>query len=476
MSVFFTLHAKLSYVSLTVFVDKTDQQFLDKPGPNSSTIVTACKLIVYYEHFKWSAKDGFSFARHDSVRFQSWLDGAVREKRLTRGRWQKQTWIGFATLSRMVRAYLERAIPSGTINWDLTIARCFSSVPVASLGVRAGDLAQSGGYDGEEYIKYEDVELFIDGDEAVFTNLRVQITVKYAKGKKDEHNEDDVHFLRPLNGPHNCHVCPIALLLVHSLRHSLVNGKTLQDVLNHAADRSDRRIEWLYPNRPILAAFESYRCELDKPASTGQLSHSIKHMGLAAGMFDRAYVHALRLGAARDVAHLPSAMFDRSGLTSEVVRQTLHHSETSFKTGVTESYVGGLSAEVYNARAKNMDAVHGREPRFASLEGNHPYDLVHAPVSEQEIEAASADSLARTGRVIPRKAAIAHVHERRLQSLTNHVNMQPRGGHGRSALPAPSPLPTSTTARAKARGALIDIDGNARPRVEHTESAESAKV
>lgn len=89
----------------------------------------------------------------------------------------------------------------------------------------------------------------------------------------------------------------------------MIIERKLQDILNRTASRADRTVVWLFPERPVLAAFTTQgplRCDLDKPATPSQLLQTIKEMGLVTGMLDRAYTHALRLGAARDIAHAPT--------------------------------------------------------------------------------------------------------------------------------------------------------------------------
>jgi hypothetical protein len=347
----------------------------DKPGPNKNTIISATKLIMAYGHFKWSEQDGFRMTAHDTSRFRSFLDKATRDGRLTTGKWKKRTWIGYAVLSRLVRAYLTHGVEQGTLNWDVTMARCLSVVLVSSLGARCGDVGLVRTYEGKAYyMQWRHIELSLEGDMPLFSALRARITLEFEKGNKDTHNEETIRYLRPLNDTANSHMCPVALLLVHALRHSLVAGNTLGEVLNLAVKRSDRAVVWLFPKRPVLPKFlyvPSLRCDLDQPAMSSQTSLSIAKMGIVAGMLDRAYGHALRLGAARDAAHLPASVVDGSGLATDNVRQSLGHKHVSLHSGTTDRYVGGASSEMWNLRAQMPYEPKGREPRFASSSSNH---------------------------------------------------------------------------------------------------------
>lgn len=103
-----------------------------------------------------------------------------------------------------------------------------SVVLVTSLGYRVGDVARSQLYTGIEYMRYEHVDLIVEGNVPKWENLRAQICIEYEKGKKDVRNDRQECYLRPLSDPDEHHMCPITLLLIHALRHGLVRGFTLQ--------------------------------------------------------------------------------------------------------------------------------------------------------------------------------------------------------------------------------------------------------
>lgn len=441
----------------------------NKPTPNENTIIVGAKIILAYGHFNWNELDGLQLGKQASVKFKTWIDKAVKQNQLIRGSWNKKTWIGYTVLSRLVRAYLVRALEHGTTSWDVTIARCLSIVLVGSLGARTGDVGRSRQYTGTEYMQYRHIELTIDG-EPEFGNLRARITIEFAKGLKDRMNQETVHFLRPLNESHDNHVCPIALLLVHSLRHSMVAGTTLQEVLNLAFQRQDRRIVWLFPQRPVLPAFANspLRCELDKPASPGQMLISIRKMGLVAGMLDRAYGHALRHGAARDLAHLPTGSFEGSGVATDSVRQSIGHTQKTMAAGVTEHYVGGSSAELYNSRAANP-RTNRLEPQFAALDVVQPLALVNAPVSEEEITLAISKSKVKRKEGISRKAAIEQVRADRARNLRTTMDCEQRGATMNTLMDA-SPLPSASTAQTRIPLAAKDANAPLAPAVPSNES------
>jgi hypothetical protein len=60
------------------------------------------------------------------------------------------------------------------------------------------------------------------------------------------------HF-RTIQDPALYHMCPISLVFIHALRHGMLDGgNNIQHVLDLAANRSDGRIMWKYPQRPVL--------------------------------------------------------------------------------------------------------------------------------------------------------------------------------------------------------------------------------
>jgi hypothetical protein len=77
------------------------------------------------------------------------------------------------------------------------------------------------------------------------------------------------HF-RTIQDPALCHMCPISLVFIHALRHGMLDGgNNIQHVLDLAANRSDGRIMWKYPQRPVLCAYHKgagNKLNLDKQA------------------------------------------------------------------------------------------------------------------------------------------------------------------------------------------------------------------
>ncbi|KAK9329720.1 hypothetical protein V1520DRAFT_327131 [Lipomyces starkeyi] len=184
------------------------------------------------------------------------------------------------------------------------------------------DAARSNLYKGTEFLQYRHVELLLEG-EPKFENLRARFKIEFAKGSKNVRNDDFDLYLRPLHDSRYRHMCAHSLLMIHALRHGLVVGSSIQEVLEQTANTVDGRVVWTFPGRPILCAF-TIGVSLSSRWASCQIS-----------------THAIRLGAAQDIAHLAQA--EALGFTTNEVRQSLGHTNNAFQQGITEAYAGSSS-------------------------------------------------------------------------------------------------------------------------------------
>lgn len=198
-----------------------------------------------------------------------------------------------------------------------------SVVLISSLGARAGDVALSESYEESSmyYLQFRHIQLRVRGEDGPrFENLYATVELEFTKGKKAERNVNEWRTLQPLQGAQNYHVCPISLLLLHCLRHGLVPGTTVDEVLQNAWRRSDRTVAWQFPTRPVLPRLSRHRCELDRPARSNHIREALTEMGIVSGIVGRLPSYGLRLGHANEVAKLPSRMTDESMTSLDVVR------------------------------------------------------------------------------------------------------------------------------------------------------------
>jgi hypothetical protein len=353
-----------------------------KPVPSADIVRNALISLSSYGTFTYPEASGYKLTARDGVRLQTWVDDAVKSGRLIKGRWKRRVWLNFTIVSRMTKAWLDHYDKYGTRNWDLIIAKHLSIVLVSSLGMRVGDVTRSSSYHGLEYLKYKDVKLRIEGDgEAKLENIRACITLCYTKGKKDILNADEPFYLSPLEDSER-HMCIVSLILIHALRHGMVRGSTIQEVLNDTIDAHDSTIVWLYPDRPVTASISQHTMrtmDLENPAHPCQMLRTIKEMGLISNLLSPVTVHSLRYGAAQDTAHLPRVAV--AGFTDDTVRQTMGHTHESMTRGVTEMYAGKHTQETYNLRAAAQYV-----PRWGlKFSETSAIVAVKSPVSDDEI-------------------------------------------------------------------------------------------
>lgn len=355
----------------------------DKPAPSLKTMVRAFVILINYSTFTYQ---DFKLPARDGARIKTFFDDCVRNGRLIKGLWEARVWISFTILARMTSETLQHYIQNGTGNWDTIVARVLSVVLTASMGARAGDVARTALWKGKEYLQWQHIELVLDendGGRPSFLDLRAHITLESTKGYKDTKNHSVEKYMRPLEDEKYRHVCPVTWLLIHALRHGLVRGTSIEQVLSDAAARNDRKVVWIHPEWPVCAGFnrlEASQIHLDRPAGAKQLLTSIKRMGLISNILTRVYIHATRGGHAQGVSQLPVSEQGHGYVTSQV-RQSLGHSERTFQGGTTELYTGNPTREVYNEIAKN-EHVSKYGAKFSQTSA---LQIVKAPVTNEEI-------------------------------------------------------------------------------------------
>ncbi|OQD68729.1 hypothetical protein PENDEC_c031G04877 [Penicillium decumbens] len=381
---------------------------------SAKTIVRAYRILCAYGEFEWQ---DFRITKQDIARFQSFVDDKCRDGSLFRGTLKPKTWLGFATLSRMVRAFLDHNRDNGTQNWDVVVAKCLSITLLGALGVRAGDIARARGYSDRHCLQWRHILLSIDSSRPATNNpldrIVAHITISFAKGTKDLLNTDTTHIIRPLEDADEAHMCPIGWLLVQALRHGLVEGRTVDDIINQALDNPGKAIKWLQPEYPVLSVYITdphYGCDLSRPAKPGQLLNTIGEMGIISGILSRVYSHATRYGLARDTAFLPKDSDTPAGFTTDKQRQILGHSINSANRGTTQMYVGDHTQDVWNARAKNKGQQHSKEPKFST---ESPIDIIKAPITAEEVQRYEEEHPA-AARQLSRKSLWMRIRQQRL--------------------------------------------------------------
>ncbi|KAK4966847.1 hypothetical protein LTR42_011160 [Elasticomyces elasticus] len=251
----------------------------------------AADILVQYSFFHWPK---YTFTPHDREHLNTFMDRLKRKKRVTIGRYRPVTWIGFNTISLMVSAFLRHARERGALGWDPTISRVMSVALMGALGCHAGEVARSAYYTDTECLLFKHMELHLEdvvhGAIPTLANVVGVVKNSLEKGKRDQTREcHEVHLL-PLLDEDQHHLCAISWVLVHALRHGLVDSggrHTLQGVLDAAMLRSDHKIVWTQPDRPLVNCTSNSAFLNDRPAPTNQITATVKDMGIKAGILAR---------------------------------------------------------------------------------------------------------------------------------------------------------------------------------------------
>ncbi|PVH99893.1 hypothetical protein DM02DRAFT_413875 [Periconia macrospinosa] len=119
------------------------------PCPNARVVQLAMHYLQEWGEFTWA---DFHLSAHDHQLINAWKNDAIQKARLSTGSTYQRSWIGYATLSRLVREFLLYRVTNGTLTLDPVIAKVLSVVLMSALGCRAGDIALSDLYSGNEFL------------------------------------------------------------------------------------------------------------------------------------------------------------------------------------------------------------------------------------------------------------------------------------------------------------------------------------
>lgn len=283
----------------------------------------------------------------------------------------EKNWVGFMLNLALSRRHFLHALENGILSWDVFISRHLSIVLISSLCARAGDVVQSHGQSRAGFMQWGHIQVKVTQETSTddtdpFFGMVMRVIIHYEKGHKDDPSTNREVLLRPLENPHHNVVCPVKLLLIHAMRTGHVGGSTIDEVVAHARTRKNRLVEFLDLDDPIIACIGMGRAKLNfkKAAEVWQVNMTLERMAKIGGLSFKPTSHSLRYGAARDVANLPHNTI--TGEATATVARALGHSMHTFNAGVTDTYVGNSTSDIYGARAQN---------RF-----EHPFDEEIAPV------------------------------------------------------------------------------------------------
>ncbi|KAH7398061.1 hypothetical protein BKA64DRAFT_673464 [Cadophora sp. MPI-SDFR-AT-0126] len=284
------------------------------------------KLVFEYPDFTLSA--------HERLRISVCLKSLLQDGKLTNDPQREAQWVGISLVKRMIVAIVEEGIESGTRSWDVTIAKVLSIILLGVLGARCGEPSVSQGYMGVEYLRWEHIWLKLKP--GTKDKLTMRITLMYEKGDRDDSSSNRVVDIDALDSAQDNALCPVKWLLIHAMRHGLVQGQNLDDIMTRAASRVDKTVVWSHPQYPVLASIKKGGIFLDlpKPAQSDQLRNTVKYAGLIAGLLALITPHDLRRGCFQDMMRASTG--PATSLTD--VADIMGHSRSTLHSGVSKKY------------------------------------------------------------------------------------------------------------------------------------------
>ncbi|KAH7354634.1 hypothetical protein BKA65DRAFT_226378 [Rhexocercosporidium sp. MPI-PUGE-AT-0058] len=168
----------------------------------------------------------------------------------------------------------------------------------------------------------------------------MRITLRYQKREKNNSSSNRVVDIDALDLAQDNALCPVKWLLIHALRHGLVQSQIFEGLVYRASRRLDSTVVWAYPEYPVLTSLRKggVFLELSKPALSEQLRNTVKYAGLVAGLLALITPHDLRRGCFQDIVR--TATGPATWLTD--VADIMGHSRSTLHDGVSKKYTNGL--------------------------------------------------------------------------------------------------------------------------------------
>jgi hypothetical protein len=161
-------------------VERVKTNILGKPAYSRNTLMNGFYHLVRRLVFEYA---DFTLTAHHTSRIDSVITSLVKAGKLTRGVWREPQWIGFLALRFLLTSYISEGLTDGVLSWDVRVCRWLSMVLQSSADCRAGEVTLSVGYTGEEFLKWEDIEIKLVGGDTL-KHLRARVTLRWEKGSK----------------------------------------------------------------------------------------------------------------------------------------------------------------------------------------------------------------------------------------------------------------------------------------------------
>jgi hypothetical protein len=112
-------------------------------------------LTFHYSDYKLS--------RHVALRIDATIQKLLDDGQITKDPVREKQWLTCQIVKKLATAVISDAVQQGTRSWDMTLAGTFSLVLQAAMASRSGDFTRSAHYTGDEYLKWQDIQLVATG-------------------------------------------------------------------------------------------------------------------------------------------------------------------------------------------------------------------------------------------------------------------------------------------------------------------------
>ncbi|KAL8714820.1 MAG: hypothetical protein Q9220_001333 [cf. Caloplaca sp. 1 TL-2023] len=250
---------------------------------------------------------------------------------------REKQWLTCQIVKKLATAIFSDAVQQGTVNWDTILAGTFSLVVQAAMASRSSDFMRSAHYTGDEYLKWQDMELVATAsDDDNMLVFKMMVKLLYRKGhKRDKAAAFSIELGQLVDNNHSV-VDPVKLCIAYALRVGAVKETSWSDLLNVVRSRPSKRMLWTKPSSPVFYALTcSQKLDMFRPAPVDQQR---RFLCLAAEL-----VGMLNVPVAHDLS-------DSYSGDNNKVRRSLGHSMAAMGQGQTDAYIGRNKGDSWATR------------------------------------------------------------------------------------------------------------------------------
>jgi hypothetical protein len=148
---------------------------------------------------------------------------------------------------------------------------------------------------------------------------------------------------------------------------------SIDELIQHTAQRKNRTVLWKFPELPVLCAFNANGAAVvsDKPAGNHQLTQIMSQAARAAGLMGQHHAHDLRHGAATETTNLKGKL---KGMANKGATTVLGHNASPANRPLSAHYVGAHDEDVWTKRLDDeyIDPIYETQETGQTLSAQIP--------------------------------------------------------------------------------------------------------